>query len=188
MFRLRSLTLMASAAALSACVGGGSDDPAAEYAADSARGAGLVTRTDGLAPTPAGAMPARGSAEYEGIVGMAFGAAPASLATADMIGELDLRANFASGTITGELDDFNTSDGQELRGTLRLSGGQIAGSGFTADIDGRLSGPAGAPGTVSGAIDGDFLGAGADALAGTGTAISDAGGLGLIFRGVRDPD
>ncbi|VDC29186.1 transferrin-binding protein-like solute binding protein [Pseudogemmobacter humi] len=188
MLLFRSLTLIASAAALSACAGGGSDSPAAEYAADSARGAGLVVQTDRLAPTPAGAMPARGSAEYEGIVGMAFGAAPASLASAQMIGELDLRANFASGTITGELDDFNTSSGQEMHGTLRLSGGQIAGSGFTADIDGRLTGPAGAPGNVSGAIDGDFLGAGADALAGTGTATSDAGRLGLIFRGVRDFD
>ncbi|MDR5654188.1 transferrin-binding protein-like solute binding protein [Ruixingdingia sedimenti] len=184
----KPLIVLVSVTALSACMGGGSDNPAAEYAADSARGAGLVTLTDGLDPTPAGAMPAQGWAEYDGIVGMAFGAAPESLAAADMIGELDLRADFARGTISGELDDFNTSDGREVYGALRLSGGQIAGSGFSANIDGRLTGPASAPGTVSGTIGGDFLGAGADALAGTGTATSTAGGLGVVFRGVRDRD
>lgn len=176
---------------LAACGGGGGSDGAEslrDYGSDSARAAQLVDSTARLTQTAAAAMPTTGSAEYDGIVGMAFGGQPASLAKADLLGEVDLRANFATGRVTGELDDFHTADGRELEGELRLGNGRIRGSEFDADLDGRLTGGGNAPGAVSGRLDGRFLGAGADALSGTGTGTSDQGGLGMIFRGERDRD
>lgn len=186
---LLSICTIATLTALAACGGGdGGDNPTAEYATDSARASQLIAQTGAQTRTAAEAMPVTGIAEYDGVVGMAFGGQPASIESAEMIGEIDLRANFSTGTMTGELDDFNTSAGRELNGELRLSSGQISGAGFSADIDGRLTGTSAAPGTVSGSIEGDFLGTGADALRGTGTGTSDQGSVGLILRGVRDYD
>jgi hypothetical protein len=129
-----------------------------------------------------------GRAYFDGQVAMAFGGAPAAFETADLLGDVDLEANFANGTIIGWLDDFNTRDGQRIRGDLYLRNGQIAGSDFTAGIDGRLTGPAAAPGNVTGAIEGTFLGAGASGVAGTGTASTESGAATLVFEAAREFD
>ena len=177
-------------ALLCACGGGGGggddDTPLSEYASDSIRASQLISQNASLAQTDASAMPSTGYAEYDGIVGMAFGATPESIASAEIIGELDLTANFATNTISGEFDDFDTSSGQALSGQLIVSNGQIVGSDFTADITGTLTGTTNAPGAVSGTIDGDFLGTDHSAISGTGTATSDQGDLGISFTGSLD--
>lgn len=176
--------------ALAACggSGGGSDDPRAEYADDAARAGRIIDETERLNRTSAAAMPVRGRAEYDGVVGLAFGGTPASLERADMIGDLDLDADFGAGTIRGEMDDFNTRDGRELDGELRIGNGRITGSGFTGRATGTLSGGANAPGAVDARINGDFLGRDAGAIAGSGTGTSAGGNVGIVFRGVRDRD
>ncbi len=186
---MRAAAALSSLTLIAACGGGrGSDNPAAEYSGDSARAGRLIAETAGMSQTAADSMPTTGRAEYDGVVGLAFGSAPASPASADMLGEVDLTANFATGRVTGEFDDFNTASGQEVQGELKVSNGQIGGAGFTADIAGNLTGTATAPGAVSGSVSGDFLGGNAAAIEGTGTATSDAGALGVVFVGTRDSD
>ncbi|MGR3197522.1 MAG: transferrin-binding protein-like solute binding protein [Paracoccus sp. (in: a-proteobacteria)] len=172
---------------LAAC-GGGGEDSVAEYADDAARADRIIDQTERLTRTLAAAMPTRGRAEYDGVVGLAFGGAPDSLQSAQMIGDLELDADFGAGTIRGEMDDFNTRDGRELDGELRIGNGRITGSGFTGTASGTLTGGAGAPGAVGAAIGGEFLGHGAEAVAGAGTGTSAGGDVGLLFRGVRDRD
>ena len=190
MTHLSSLVAIGGLVFLTACGGDGDgrDNPVADYAEDSAKASRIIARTNALTQTSAASMPVTGRAEYDGVVGMAFGGAPASLQNAEMIGDLDLDANFGAGTITGEMDDFNTRDGRELRGELRLSNGAIRGSGFSANAGGTLTGGASAPGRVDATIGGEFLGEGASALSGSGSGTSAGGEVGLIFRGVRDRD
>ncbi len=191
---LRSIATVSALGLLAGCVaGGGVENPAAEYLSDSIRADRLTAETTGLVRTAAASMPTTGRAEYEGVVGMAFGAAPTDIATAQMLGEVDLTANFANGEISGEFDDFNTATGHELDGRLQVSKGIITGSGFTADIAGNLtagstSTPGTVPGAVSGSVSGEFLGTNAGAIEGTGTATSTGGTLGLVFIGVQDRD
>lgn len=175
---------------LAACSGGGGggDDPVTEYNEDAARAARIIADTENLTRTSAASMPVRGRAEYDGVVGLAFGGIPTSLQEADMIGEMDLDADFSAGTIRGEMDDFNTRDGRELQGELRVTDGRIDGSGFSGTARGTLTGGATAPGAVDDTIGGEFLGHGADALAGSGAGTSAGGDVGLVFRGQRDRD
>ena len=176
--------------ALAACGSGGgdNDDPLADYNDDAARAVRIVAETQNLAQTSAASMPVRGRAEYDGVVGLAFGGTPASLEKADIIGDLDLDADFAAGTIRGEMDDFNTRDGRELEGELRVTDGRIDGTGFSGTARGTLAGGADAPGRVDATVQGGFLGRGADALSGTGTGSSVGGDVSLVFRGQRDRD
>lgn len=190
MMKIKSVAMFGILSALAACGGGsgGGDNPVAEYATDSDRAARLVAETSASNPTGVAGMPTRGRAEYDGIVGMAFGGQPASLSEAAMIGEVDMNADFATNRITGELDDFNTRSGKEIRGELRMTNGRINGSGFSGDIAGRLTGGPRSPGNVSGNISGDFLGEDAASIAGQGSATSDGGRLGLSIVGRRDRD
>lgn len=168
--------------------GGATSEAARDYSENTARAAQIAAATAVLGQTPVASMPASGRAEYDGVVGMAFGAAPSAVAGAAMIGDLDLDANFATGRITGEMDDFDTSDGRALNGQLNVSNGTISGSTFTGTIAGNLTGSGTVPGAVNGTINGEFLGADAQAIQGTGTGSSTAGTVGLIFQGQRDYD
>lgn len=191
MMKIKSTAMFGVLSVLAACSGGsggGGDNPVAEYASDSGRAARLVAETSASSSTGVAGMPTQGRAEYDGIVGMAFGGQPASLSEAEMIGEVDMNANFATNRITGELDDFNTRSGEKIRGELRMTNGQINGSGFSSDISGRLSGGSRSPGNVSGNISGDFLGENAASITGQGSATSDGGRLGLSIVGRRDRD
>ncbi|MFV0408261.1 MAG: transferrin-binding protein-like solute binding protein [Paracoccus sp. (in: a-proteobacteria)] len=192
---MKRMTIFVAAGSLSllaACGGsgggGGSDSPANEYSEDAAHAGSVIASTASMNRTSAASMPTTGRAEYDGVVGMAFGGAPGSLANAQMLGDLDLDANFANGTITGEMDDFNTSDGQRINGELRLTNGAITGSQLSAGVSGNLTGGSTSPGAVNGSVDGEFLGNGASAVQGSGSATSTGGQLGIIFTGVKDND
>lgn len=189
MTHLSSVVALGGLVFLTACGGGdGGDNPVADHAENSAKVSRIIASTSALAQTSAASMRVTGRVEYDGVVGMAFGGAPASLQTAEMIGDLDLDANFGAGTITGEMDDFNTRDGRELQGELRVTNGTISGSEFSGNAGGTLTGGASAPGRVNATIGGEFTGQGASALAGSGSGTSAGGNVGLIFRGVRDRD
>jgi hypothetical protein len=164
-----------------------STEAAREFSSDLSRAERLLGTNAALAPTAPDMLPG-GRAEFDGQVGMVFGSAPATFQAADLVGDVDLIADFRTGTITGWLDDFNTRDGQRIRGDLDLRNGRIAGNAFTADFTGRLSGAPAAPGNVSGAISGSFLGAGADGVSGTGTASTGSGAATLIFEAAREFD
>lgn len=190
---MKPVTLFAAAGSLvvfAACGGGGGEDdsPASEYSQDAARAGSVISSTASMNRTSVASMPTTGRAEYDGVVGMAFGGAPGSLANAQMLGELDLDANFANGTVTGEMDDFNTKDGQRINGELRLTNGAISGSRLSAGVSGNLTGGTTSPGAVTGSVDGEFLGNGASAVRGTGSATSTGGQLGIVFIGVEDDD
>jgi hypothetical protein len=164
-----------------------SPEAAREFTSDLSRAQRLLDTNSALALTAPDMLPG-GRAEFDGHVAMAFGTAPATFQTADLVGDVDLIADFRSGTITGWLDDFNTRDGQRIRGDLDLRDGRIAGNAFTADFDGRLTGPAAAPGNVSGELAGNFRGAGASGVSGTGTAATADGAATLIFEAAREFD
>jgi hypothetical protein len=164
-----------------------STEAAREFSSDLSRAQRLLDTNAALAPTAPDMLPG-GRAEFDGQVGVVFGTAPATFQAADLVGDVDLIADFRSGTITGWLDDFNTRDGQRIRGDLDLRNGQIAGNAFTADFDGRLTGAPTAPGNVSGAIAGRFLGAAASGASGTGTASTADGPATLIFEAAREFD
>ena len=138
--------------ALAACGSGGgdNDDPLADYDDDAARTVRIVAETQNLAQTSAVSMPVRGRAEYDGVVGFAFGGGPASLEKSDIIGVLDLDADFAAGTIRGEMNDFNTSYGRDLVGELRVTDDRIDGSDFSGTARGTLAGGVDAPGRIAG--------------------------------------
>lgn len=185
------LVAAGSVSLLAACSGGGgggNDNPSTEYSQDAARAGNVISSTASLTRTSAASMPTVGRAEYDGVVGMAFGSAPASLADAQMLGDLDLDANFSRGTITGEMDDFNTRNGREINGELRLTNGKISGSKLSAGVSGNLTGGNKSPGAVNGSVNGEFLGNGASAVRGSGSANSTGGKMGIIFTGIRDND
>jgi hypothetical protein len=200
MDKKRTGFFLLAAMVLGACGGGGGSAPASgasgtvssaeaarEFASDLSRAERLLDINSALAPTAPDRLPG-GRAVFDGQVGMLFGTAPATFQAADLVGDVDLIADFRSGTITGWLDDFNTRDGQRIRGDLDLRNGQIAGNTFSADFTGRLSGGPAAPGNVSGAIDGTFLGAGTNGVSGTGTASTADGPATLIFEAAREFD
>jgi hypothetical protein len=192
-----SVILISAALALGACGSGGggtsasgtvsSTEAAREFTSDLSQAQRLLDINSALAPTAPDTLPG-GRAEFDGKVAMVFGNALATFEAADLLGDVDLEADFRTGTIRGWLDDFNTRGGESVRGDIYLRNGQITGSDFAADIDGRLTGPAAAPGNVSGAIEGTFLGAGASGAAGTGAASTDGGAATLIFEAARDFD
>jgi hypothetical protein len=164
-----------------------STESAREFTSDLSRAQRLLETNDTLAPTAPDMLPG-GRAYFDGHVAMVFGNGPATFEAADLLGDVDLEANFANGTIIGWLDDFNTRDGQRIRGDLYVRNGQITASDFTANIDGRLTGPAAAPGNVTGSIEGTFLGAGASGVAGTGAASTGSGAATLVFEAEREFD
>lgn len=198
MYMKRTSVLFTAALALAACgssggsgagIGGSVSSTAVvrEFASDLTRGERLLETNAALAPTAPDMLPG-GRAWFDGQVAMVYGNAPATFSAADLVGDVDLEANFRNGTITGWLDDFNTRDGQRIRGDLYVRNGRIAGSDFTGDIDGRLSGAPAAPGNVTGSIEGTFLGAGASGVSGTGTASTGSGAATLIFEAAREFD
>lgn len=194
----RMSVFLLAALTLGACGSGGgvasgtsgtvsSTEAAREFESDLSRGERLLDINAALAPTAPDMLPG-GRAVFDGQVGMVFGSTPATFQAADLVGDVDLIADFRTGTITGWLDDFNTRDGQRIRGDLDLRNGRITGNTFTADFNGRLNGAPAAPGNVSGAIDGTFLGSGANGVSGTGTASTADGPATLVFEAAREFD
>jgi hypothetical protein len=176
-----------SGAASGSSTSGVSGAAAREFTSDLSQARRLLERNSALAPTAPEMLPG-GRATFDGKVAMVYGGSPATFNAPDLVGDIDLNADFRTGAIDGWLDDFTTSDGRRIRGDLYVRNGQISGNGFAADIEGRLRGPGDVPGNVSGTIEGAFLGDRARGVAGTGNASTAQGAATLVFQAARESD
>lgn len=100
------------------------------------REAALRARSDTLVAN----MPTTGAATYEGEAAMRLRTPAADLS---LVGDAELRADFARGTLSGRADDFIGVDGgfdaQEYDGALTLSNGRISGNDARGSLRGRLT-------------------------------------------------
>ena len=150
----------------------------------------LSDRLGGLEATQVSDMPLTGTATYKGVAGFAAGRQLADEGV-DMLGEMALEADFATGSIGGDVDRFCGPGGEEFARTrLSIDDGPIARNGFTARGSGTFGN-----GDQLGRIEdlriiGGFSGAGADLTSGVaaGTAtMPDGSGIGIegTFAGSR---
>ncbi len=132
----------------------------------------MLTCVGSLQPTPIAQMPTSGTATYNGYVSGQF--APTAVSTDNIIGDAVLIANFGgAGSVTGTLNNFNSTQQGNLSGTLNLTSGAITGNTVNVSIAGTLTGSANSV-TFATAGGGGFFGKNAAGfLAGTtGTAIT----------------
>lgn len=164
----------------------------------------LGEELDALEPTPVEDMPTSGTATYDGIARTQLSLEPDSEAVSYSVflqSQVRMTADFGSGQISGDMTNFNTF-GNSVRGSLDIENGVISGNTFAADVNGireqgdlefyaREAGEFVNYGSgdvsVSGAMDGGFLGADAQGLEATmtGTAVLDAGPVGDVSSDVR---
>ncbi|MFU8863304.1 MAG: transferrin-binding protein-like solute binding protein [Rhodobacterales bacterium] len=177
----KSILSIVAIATLSACGGSstgpssfttaGTPPPAAsnQAAFDErvSRGLALVDKYEDASVTAV--MPTSGSASYSGLAGFSdvrnFDVEDV-LATADV----SMTANFTAGggTVSGDISNFlaineDNTQIEAYSGSLQISGGTIIGSNLVANVGGTLVDPEGAF-SVTGNMQGEFLGAGAEAL------------------------
>lgn len=123
------------------------------------------------ANSPTTVMPTQGRAAFRGSVGISSSqgfSQPAALGT------LQLNADFASSTVSGSLDGFVSPTGQIDSSPIFVKNGVVVGNQIVADVSG--GNPLDQSGSnLSGSIQGMFLGAGANGIAGTMVGQSSAG-------------
>ena len=134
----------------------------------------LMTALEGSSITPSDQIPTSGSVGYTGVVGFSE-EAPGDILTYDMMADLSLQADFGTGAVTGTMDNFNTRDDVDMNGSLTLTEGQVAGTGFTANAIGAFT-----DGTTAEIwdldVNADFVGAGGSGIMGTATGTISNGG------------
>lgn len=119
----------------------------------------LASRLEDLAFTTD--LPTTGEATYEGFIGataQARGVGPVFVTA-----EAELTARFGNATISGHFGDVMSSAGIAVSGSGTFQNGTIGPAGIDADVAGNFT-AGGRSFAVSGAIDGAFLGPGAEAL------------------------
>lgn len=191
---IRPLSVASLLTVLTACGGGGGSstdipvttdpgipNPISGPAGPSTQGGRTVSAllNDWASSTPLdytslSAIPATGSASYDGFL---YGvlSTTGGRQTESLIGRLSLDVGFAASdiNITGTASDFTANETTPLSGTLTVAGGRLNRGGNPAS-DATLQG-VGVTGTLTGggdtrvfglALEGDFLGAQADALGG----------------------
>lgn len=128
-----------------------------------------------VSPTPADQMPTTGAAVYEGVVGFSNASPANGIGDYDMMSDLTLQADFASGAMTGTMDNFNTRNDVDMDGSLTLTEGSITGTNFTANAIGSFT-----EGTTAEIWDldvvADFMGASGSAIEGTANGTISNGG------------
>ena len=173
---LRTATLLAATALLTACSGGGGSGAAGPS------GDAVVSRIDrftatneraySYSPTRPGAVPDSGSARFDGQA-VAFFPSPRDIEEEDvsLIGRTRLTANFAQGTVTGTIRNVeghfgdrpvSDRDAFALPGEVRIGSrdsaiGGDAAAGWSADYRGTL-GSGDARIALGGTLDGQFRG------------------------------
>lgn len=120
-------------------------------------GAGVM----GMAPTPDIAMPATGTAEFNGSATIRVETAPAALV---LYGDAAVTVGFQDGTVSGNMDRFfGTNDSGNVvdySGAITIDGGTVGGSAenaVTLDYAGALS-ASGETLVFDGTLEGGFLG------------------------------
>lgn len=176
--------LLLSAVGLLAACGGSSDGSAvnptqnAPFGEIYLSGATIINQFNENLTTPS-AMPV-GSASYEGAVLINAGALslPAfgspfynssfesAKNSADIVGKLNLNANFDNNSLTGSITNVSSNLGQNASGSVSIAGGVISGNSVTASLGGSLAVP-GASGSVTGSMNARFHGNNGEAIIGT---------------------
>ncbi|WP_099823766.1 hypothetical protein [Oceaniglobus indicus] len=150
--------------ALTACGGSSVDNDS--YASRFAEGEALVRllneQTGQNYSDPAN-LPTSGGAEYDGVVAAELPGVGSETTT--VVGDLELRANFANSTVGGTMDDFVEEDGTRYTGALIVADGPIRRNinpdvdyTFSSAVNGRLAGN-NQTYDVNGQLEGDFYGA-----------------------------
>lgn len=186
---LRS-TLIAAMFLLAGC---GGDDagpalpttPPASYPALGAQAGALHATWDGVPYTDPATLPASGSAQFQGVMGLIVETSGGSLA---INGGMTLSASFATDALSGAANGFVDENAVTYSGALAIANGVIdrgavTGSDYTysATMGGTLVSAADSFAIIGG-IHGDFHGATFSATSGvvTGTATSGIG-VGYLF-------
>ena len=118
--------------------------------------------------------PTSGSATYNGY---AYGdlANTSDAITDSLIGDIEMTVTFtaSSATVAGQIGGFEDEDGDDVAGSLTLSGGSLDRSGnpssdstFGVSISGTLTDDAARNLVIGGRLEGDFLGSGHAAVGG----------------------
>ena len=192
--------------AMAACGGGGGGDPVEDPGPQASAvdvpptASGLRGATDDLLDTwvPNGqpnyttlaTVPSTGSASFNGFV---FGDLSDQSEADSLIGRLALTARFSadSTTFTGSATDFVDQDDAPLSGSLIASGGTLNRGGNPASdatlrgisLDGDLRASDGTTFEMGLTLEGDFLGATANAIGGEALGRVDVGSQTIDFDG-----
>lgn len=159
------IAILPVVASLAACgsSGGGGSKSFNELARE---GNALLSSFEDSDPTPVASMPTTGKATYRGVAAYGDVPDPEYLAeNAEIVSEVELNANFASGNVGGKLDNFRLSNNDRINGSVAVRNGRISGNELTADLAGNLSYD-GARDRVDGAMAGFFVDDDADGVIG----------------------
>jgi hypothetical protein len=175
-----SLGILAS---LSACGGSGTSG-GPSFSSLSSTGQSILSQYGSAPTTDVANMPQSGTATYRGVAAYSGDSSdPAYLAAhAQTLSQLELNADFGTSSISGRAYNFKTiRPGASVNGQIDING-TITGNTINATLTGSTqeSFESIQDYTVnySGNVQGEFVGSGAEAIRGTGSAIGDAGILG----------
>ncbi len=146
----------------------------------------IAERGEDLDYTDPASLPTSGGATYEGVMGLDTYNSASDLegVPEEILGEMTLNADFASSSVSGEVDDFVTPDDDRVDGSLDISNGVIDRTvdvdlfytyGF--DLNGTLTTEEGTDFDVDAEGAGDFFGSGHQQAGGIveGVISSDSG-------------
>jgi hypothetical protein len=169
------LVSVISAALLVSACSGSSNVSSDSFDQLATRGGGLISEFEDAGFTTEAQMPMTGTATYRGVAAFGLDADPdVIIETAEILSNLTLNANFASGAIDSSMTNFRDLQNNVGTGGLDISNGTIIGSQFTADIGGNVA-LGGESVQIAGEMLGDFVGSGAEYLEGFIKADADFG-------------
>ncbi len=166
------------------------DGAMATMAANYIDGNGVLLDGVNSSATPLTNVPAVGSgaasATYNGFVGGDVTGGAGALAGRNLVGELELTADFNGGTISGTADNFYDDTNAQYTGTLNLAGPitGIADPMMTPNLAGNLSN-GGIDYATDIAFDGFFVGDAYEAVAGQAFGTVDGGAFDGAFVAER---
>ncbi len=152
---------------LTACGGGGSSSSQTSYIDMLKLGDAIAARRETVVATRPLAMPTTGRATYDGVALFAVGpdAFNAPNEAYDTAGEVEMRADFRSGLVDGEIGNFQHRTDGALDGKLDMSFGRISGNLVTGTLVGDME-VRGRKRSVIADLLGGFSGSNAEGLSG----------------------
>lgn len=170
---MRTASHVALAAALglllAGCGGSGGDEEEERptFAELEAESEALAAEIEDLEVTDPAALPVEGSATYEGVISVESAEADGFGFVPPMGGELTLDVDFDDSTVSGSAENFVTTDGEEMSGSLDIGNGQVfrdanieegQESTFATTLSGQLEDADGGEYSFGGGLAGNFLG------------------------------
>lgn len=130
-------------ALLTACSSGGDGGNSAgsvSFADMAGQANALLTRVEDYDLTPVADMPTDIKATYRGVAGFSDVAdADYIVENAEIMSEVEMNADFRTGSVTGELSNFRYYDNDRIDGTVAIRNGSINGNDLRADLSGNLN-------------------------------------------------